>query len=296
MFDLSEHDIDVFKKNTVGAKKIVAICDIRDWSRFRSMLENEAPDYLLIVGGVFASFHWQTKREETKKFIRQSLNPLSELDKHAWRASALSFNYLFYLMCGLKFYSAIRFAAKTCKVFVIRSGFEDESFVRLFIEEVYGKNRSAFPTFPLYDADKIGSIENCAEITGRVVDTDGLRVLGLGFDNLSRMKNLKPIIDNARKSPPDIVLARRLPPSEFRPRLEKVCSVLKPKRYVCSARTTNGVPFKFKLNDTWVIEAGRFPDFFAVVKIKANAINNVLFRSPELKSKKMLRARINDDY
>ena len=74
-----------------------------------------------------------------------------------------------------KFYQFLRYAGSKSKVVVIK-GNHDEEFEEAYVPE------------------RISRISGCKEISGKTIDTEGLRFLGLGYRDTCYLKVLKPII------------------------------------------------------------------------------------------------------
>jgi len=143
-----------------------------------------------------------------------------------------------------KFYKFLRYAGEKSQVLVVK-GDHDADFDGDYIPE------------------KINEIYGCQEISGKLIDVNGLRFLGLGFNETHYLRALKVIIEEFKEEP-DVVVThceqKRMP----------LVSSLKP-RIIIRGHFGSG---KYLVND---IPAVFTQDvFYTVVELENKSISKIL--------------------
>ena len=101
--------------------------------------------------------------------------------KHEYRKTK------FHKIMVKEFYKFLRHISRSSKVFLVKGNHDDD----------FGRG---------YDVDRINSIKNCYEISGRLVTFHDIRILGLGYYETHYLRTLRPLIEKM-KGNVDIVLA-----------------------------------------------------------------------------------------
>ena len=123
-----------------------------------------------------------------------------------------------------KFYEAIKYSnEKECKIFVVKGNHDDD------FKDAYCVNR-------------INGLEGCQEISGKLVTCDGIRILGLGYNEIHYLSKLNPLLKNF-KGKVDVVLAH----SEIH-RIPDITAI-KPK-LILSGHSYQGI---HKISDTFFL-------------------------------------------
>jgi hypothetical protein len=237
--------------------KILFISEILDWSYFEQILTEEKPDVLLIDAS------WSLPRFYGS-FVNEGLHRLLF---HA-RNSEKEQEFIIKVSI-VRFYSALQYAGRNSKVFVVGGhGWPEETLFP----------KCAYPFFKLttYDSSKIDFIRNCREISGKTLNVDGLKLLGLGCQEFGYLDKLNPILKDAQANPPDIVIADMcLERGKREPRREMICRLLKPKLFI-SGGIDAPPTRKWQMNGGWIAEGcGGFPRLYVVIKTDANVIRDV---------------------
>lgn len=154
------------------------------------------------------------------------------------------------------FYSFLKFVGNRYKALIVKGNHD---------EEIRG----------VYSLDKIDSIPGCMEISGKLVNVEGVSFLGLGFDETSKIGRLKQIIKRY-EGRVDVILMHG---GNLRP-----ISLIKPKviikgGYVPSIFSIYGVPALFT-----------GPDACGVVEFKDGYLSEItLYRSMRIENRIILK-------
>lgn len=191
---------------------ILAVSDSQSWISFEEVMKNVNPDIVVFCGDVIAEgvAEYQTPSQE---FIQRTIEE-ENLEHKSYFSNKDYINKKYWDSTDFikarkkhikKFYEALELASKKCEHALIIRGNHDE--YEEFPEE--------------YDINKINSIQNCIEISGKMFQFSGIKFLGLSYTNCHYLKQLRPLIQGDK---PDIVIAhpehRRLVTiAEYKPKL-----------------------------------------------------------------------------
>ena len=240
--------------------KILTFSDVVKWEGYKELVDKVKPQVIALAGDLtsdgFASF-WDEALERIPAFKEELRKSGLFLDKdlhftnigggknlsiHEWTdvyynewlpkyksiedkyRNSKEFEKNRKRMHVDKFYQFLRYAGKKSKVLVVK-GDHDEDFKNDYIPE------------------KINKIHGCSEISGKLVEINGVRFLGLGFNETHYLRILKPTIEEF-KGKVDVVIThceqRRVP----------LVSMLKPKiiirgHFGYGKFLVNGIPSVF---------------------------------------------------
>jgi len=185
--------------------RILVISDIVRWKGFEEIFDKIKPDVVILPGDLtsdgFAAF-WSETVQQIPKFQSEKATLMKKMgiiineygiancskkhnleewivaidsleDKYKHSQDFLDMRKKIHVD---KFYDFLRYAGKKSKVLVIR-GDHDEDFKDDYIVE------------------KINKIPGCKEISGKLVEIDGLSFLGLGYNDTYYLTVFKPIIE-----------------------------------------------------------------------------------------------------
>ncbi|MEM3415397.1 MAG: metallophosphoesterase [Thermoproteota archaeon] len=214
--------------------KILAISDVVRWEGYEKIVDEIKPDVIVLAGNLtsdgFACFWCSEWFEENIPGFLKEERELMRKFGNKWNADLLNslkekyvntkkFHETRKKLHVNRFYQFLKHAGKKSQVLVIR-GNHDEDFEGDYVPE------------------RINKIRECKEISGKIVNTCGMRFLGLGFNETHYLRILKSLI-NACKGKVDIVIMHG----------ENILAVssIKPKLiirggYVTGKYLVNGVP------------------------------------------------------
>lgn len=240
------------------------------WTGFEQILTEEKPDVLLVSGGVLPI----TSREA----IDEKLEEILFLDAHRlfWRRDVDAqkrtdyfdkYAEFVYKLGIVRFYSALQYACRRCKVFTVQC--RDYEYK----ETHHDANIYPFFTMPAYDSRRIDAIENCKEVSGKIAEVGGLKILGLGGPEFRFKKKLEQILTDAESNAPDLIFASISSERGKRiPRVKWICSRLRPKLFIYG---WYGSFQPWLTGDTWVVEAGYFPHDYVVISMNQNRVDEI---------------------
>lgn len=198
--------------------KILVISDVINWKPYKKIFNQVKPEIVLLAGDLisdgFASF-WSMKdfkelEKQEKKLIKEynvkvenkngilhvthlDISPpgqISYLDAREELKRKLRKSKQFYEYVKKnhveKFYEFIEFAGKKAHVLIVK-----------------GDHDSDFSKF--YNIKKINSIPGCHEISGKLIEINKIKFLGLGHTHTHYLKKLKPLIEKY-KNKIDVIL------------------------------------------------------------------------------------------
>ncbi len=195
--------------------KILAISDIRNWEGYEKLLDKIKPEIIILAGDLtsdgFASFwneaiekipeykkelkinsitnegkiyRWKNNKKPKKHKDKNILDVINEIrNKYKNSKEFLEIRKKIHVD---KFYQFLQYAGEKSKVLIIK-GDHDEDFKDDYIVE------------------KIDNIKGCNEISGKLIELNKFKILGLGFKDTHYLKILKPIIEKF-KGKIDIVI------------------------------------------------------------------------------------------
>ncbi len=244
--------------------KILAFSDVVKWKGYEELLDTVKPDLVALAGDLtsdgFACF-WNDAVEPIPEFQKEM-----ELLKKAVSAAHTE-DSLYKWMSGLsilrdkysnskeffkirkemhvdKFYKFLRYAGEKSQVLVVE-GDHDADFDGDYIPE------------------EIDAIPGCTEISGEILNIDGLRFLGMGFDETRYLRILNPIIEE-HKGQVDVVI------THCEQKRTPLLSLLKPK-IIIRGHSGSG---KHLINDIPAVFTQDM--FYTVIEFKGKSIVNVL--------------------
>jgi len=239
--------------------KVLFITEIYDWSCYEHVLGLEKPDVLLIGIG---AIHRHPTNIVSKELGEVIFKPM----KATWKKAEF-----LYKLSIVKFYTALEYASRTCNVFVMSDTRDLEEFWHS--KDASSSNPYSFFKTPVYDRDRINAIHNCKEISGTMVDLNGLKLLGLAQLDIKYIKRLKDILKNVEDKSPDIIVA-----GGWR---SEIFESFRCKLFI-SGSSFGSLPRKFMHNGTWIVRGGYFPETYTIITTKANQVDNIEFKSARL--------------
>jgi hypothetical protein len=216
---------------------------------FEQVLAKEKPEILLLSG----DYCPYPPTDEVKR----------EFDPVPWKRFS---EELVYRKSGDSFYENLQRAAHMRQVLVVKH--------RDYVEVNYGAVAySYFAGLPGYDSTRINAIQNCREVSGKIVCANGLKILGLGGLEFGFKKKLRPIVSDAETNPPHLIFGSiSLHHSERVRRVKWICSQLRPKLFIYGWYG----PKTWLIEDTsWIVEAAHFPKCYAVVLMDQNKVDDI---------------------
>jgi predicted phosphodiesterase len=210
--------------------KILAFSDVVKWERCEDLVDKLKPDVIALAGDLtsdgFANFWLSLPESERGK--EHPVKRFGVIQSHV-----------------NSFYQFLKHAGKKAKVLVIK-GNHDEDIKGAYIPE------------------KINSIHGCQEISGKTIDTKGIRFLGLGFDEAYCLRLLRAQTSTIEKfkGKIDVVVMHG--------ENIRFVSLLKPK-IIIKGGLSNG---KYLVNDVPSIFTG--PDGYTIIELKGKAISRIL--------------------
>jgi len=139
--------------------RILAFSDICSWKGYKELVERIQPDVVVLAGDLTSD-----------GFVSYKFGyPILDKYRETARKEHVT-----------KFYQFLRYAGHRSKVVVVK-GNHDEEF-----EDAYVPG-------------KISRISGCKEISGKTIDIEGLRLLGLGFRDTYYLKVLRSIIQEFKE-------------------------------------------------------------------------------------------------
>ncbi|MEK6954843.1 MAG: metallophosphoesterase [Candidatus Micrarchaeota archaeon] len=183
--------------------KILAISDLGSWEGLKSIFDKTKPDVVALAGDLisdgFAEFRASVFekipkfKQERKILMKRFGVTLSKTGSYCLNGNNFSvwadaldsledkyeasseFEKIRKTIHTDKFYDFLRYAGKKSSVIVVK-GDHDEDF----------KNE--------YNLELINSIRKCAEISGKLLNIDGMNFLGLGFNETHYFRVLRPLV------------------------------------------------------------------------------------------------------
>ena len=153
--------------------KILVLSDIHTWKSLDVLVRDMTPDLLLLAGDLVHNGGLEIPDEAYVK----SASGATYLNKTAYKKLLKEH--------ASAFYDFLELVGGQFPIFIIRGDHDT--------------------TERGYAVEKINKISGCTEISGKVVEINGLRILGLGFDETYKLRKLRPLIEDY-KGTVDIVV------------------------------------------------------------------------------------------
>jgi len=171
--------------------RILACSDFGSYKGFIEIFDQNKPDLLLLAGDLTSDGRAEFWGPEVVEWVDGKFVVTPELKLR--KTTHVE-----------KFYGVLKHASRNSKVFVVKGDHDDD-----FEGD--------------YDVERINSIKNCHEISGKLVTFRNIRILGLGYYETHYLRTLRPLIEKM-KDKIDVVLThaeqRRLPLiTQIRPEL-----------------------------------------------------------------------------
>jgi hypothetical protein len=158
--------------------KILAFSDVGNWDGFIKLFDNIRPDLTALIGDVsndgLPDYAIKAVFEYYKIFKTSRVPSISSTDIEKLYSKNESFRTIYNNKKNehvKQFYKFLHFSGRRCPTLVIRGNHDEEDYL----------------------VEKITKIKGCQEISGDIVDINGLNFLGLSYElthYLSRLKSL----------------------------------------------------------------------------------------------------------